>query len=108
MIALIIAVVLIIVVGILGKFTSVLTDDQTNFLMASSFLYIMLFGVTRNKLLENNASFFENKIYYPLIFYIIWYATGMGLSNYLVPADNFRGFFSTQNSQMSQRNFQPR
>ena len=126
MIALMISLVLIVFVGLLGKYTSFMTQAQTKFLgkytsfmtqaqtkflLVSAVLYIILFGVVMSMLTSDRGIlevFMDNSIYIPLIFYIVWYLTSASLTNVLTGRNDYQGFFEDTNPYMSRRNLMPR
>lgn len=111
MIALVISLVLIVCVGLLGKYTSFMTQAQTKFLLVSAVLYIILFGVVMSMLTSDKGIlevFMDNSVYIPLIFYIVWYITSASLTNVLTGRNDYQGFFEDTNPHMSRRNLMPR
>ena len=107
MIALLISLLLIIVIWILSKYTSIMTIPQTRFIMVSSILYILLFGVIMSLLISNKGIMeilMDNTTYIPLIFYIIWYVSSASISNLFTGKNNYQGFFDNSNKFMSSRN----
>ena len=107
MISLLISLLLIIVIWLLSKYTSIMTIPQTRFIMVSSILYILLFGVVMSLLISNKGIMeilMDNTTYIPLIFYIIWYVSSASISNLFTGKNNYQGFFDNSNKFMSSRN----
>ena len=106
MIAFVISLLLIVVIGILGKYTKLLTVSQTRFALISSVLYIIFFGITMSMLTSNKSLFdvfTENSVYIPLIFYMLWYITSSSIVNRLTGNNDYQGFFGDSSKYMSQR-----
>jgi len=111
MIALVISLVLIVIVGLLGKYTSLMSHSQNKFLLVSSVLYIVLFGIFMSTLTTDKGLmeiFMDNSTYAPLIFYILWYVSSSGITNALTGRTDYRGFFEDTNPYMSKRHIRPR
>jgi len=103
--------VLIVAVGLLGKYTSYITPAQNKFMLVSSVLYIILFGVVMTMLTSNKdvmETFMDNSTFAPLIFYILWYVISASITNVLTGRNDYQGFFENTNSQMSRRHIRPR
>ena len=106
MIALAITLVLIIIVGIIGYYTNVIKQSQTDFIIVSSVLYIIIFGIIRSFILSKEglyAVLMNNKMFYPLVFYILWYFTSSLVGNKFTGSNNYQGFFDNTNKYMSKR-----
>lgn len=111
MIALLISLLLIVVIWILSKYTSIMTTSQIRFIIVSSVLYIVLFGVVMSLLISNKGIMeilMDNSTYIPLIFYIIWYISSASISNLFTGKNDYQGFFDNSNKFMSSRNIMPR
>jgi len=111
MIALVLSLVLIVCVALLGKYTSIMTPTQTKFILVSSVLYIMLFGVILSMLTSDKGIlevFMDNSTFIPLIFYIFWYISSASIVNKLTGNNDYQGFFEDTNPYMSKRNIMPR
>ena len=111
MIALVISLVLIVIVGLLGKYTSFMTEAQNKFILVSSVLYIVLFGIVMSMLTTDKGTmeiFMDNSTYTPLIFYILWYVSSAGVTNALTGRTDYMGFFEDTNPYMSRRHIRPR
>lgn len=110
MIALVISLLLIVVIWILNQYTTLMTNSQSRFIMISSVLYIILFGIVMSLLLSNKGIMeilSDNSIYIPLIFYIIWYFSSVSISNLFTGKNDYRGFFDNRNKFMSIRDTMP-
>ena len=72
MIALVISLLLIVVLWILKKYTTFMSDTQFRFIMISSVLYIILLGIVMSMLTSSKKIMdilMDNSLYIPLIFY---------------------------------------
>ena len=106
MITFILSLVSIIIVGIIGNYTPILTKEQSSYLLVSSVLYILLFGfiMRSNTILETIKN---NSLYTPLLFYMLWYISSSVLVNLFTGKNNHIGFFEDQNLHMSERKIKP-
>ena len=71
MIALVISLLLIVVLWILKKYTTFMSDTQFRFIMISSVLYIILLGIVMSMLTSSKKIMdilMDNSLYIPLIF----------------------------------------
>ena len=111
MIALVVSLLLIVVAALLGIYTSIMTPTQSKFILVSSILYIILFGVILSILTSDKGIievFMDNSVYTPLIFYIFWYVTSATLVNLFTGNNDYQGFFENSNRYMSERNIMQR
>jgi hypothetical protein len=111
MIALLISLLLIVIVWLLNKYTSIMTIPQSRFIMVSAVLYILLFGIVMSLLISNKGIMeilMDNSTYIPLIFYIIWYVSSASISNLFTGKNDYQGFFDNRNKFMSIRNITAR
>lgn len=108
MIALMISILLIIVAMILKKYTHIMTKTQFKFIITSSILYIFLFGVVYYLL--NSKGIIEilsdDKLFFPLIFYILWFGCSASVSKVFTMQNNYSGFFD-KSKYMSERETMP-
>jgi len=108
MIAFGISVVLIIIAMILKKYTTIMTKTQFKFIITSSVLYIFLFGVMYYLL--NSKGILEilsnNSLFYPLVFYMIWFGLSASIAKIFNVQNNYSGFFD-KNKYMSERETMP-
>lgn len=111
MIALVISLILIVGIGLLGKYTTFMTPSQNKFILVSSILYIILFGVLMKMLTSDKGvmeTFMNNRTFAPLIFYILWYVSSACVVNVFTGRTDYRGFFEDTNPYMSKRHVRPR
>ena len=111
MIAFVISLLLIIIVGILGKYTSIMSQTQFRFITISSILYIILLGLTMSLLIYNKGIiqvFMDNSTFIPLIFYILWFVSSASISKLFTGRNEYQGFFDSNDKYMSNRNIMPR
>jgi uncharacterized membrane protein len=110
MIALVISLLLIVVLWILKKYTKIMSVTQFNFIIISSVLYIILFGIVMSMLTSSKGIMeiiMDNSLYIPLIFYIFWYVSSASISHLFTGDHNYQGFFDSNNKYMSERNVMP-
>lgn len=105
MLAFIGSLILIVITWLLGKYTKIMTEDQVKFILGSSVLYIILFGMVMSSLTSND-NLMDDAIYLPLIFYILWYVTSASFTNRLTGHNDHTGFFDNSSPYMSQRSVQ--
>ena len=111
MIAFVLSLLLIVGTALFGKYTSFLTKEQLKFILVSSVLYIIIFGVILTLLTSNRGRtelVFDNNIFIPLIFYVLWYISSAIITNLFTGNNDYTGFFDSTNSHMSVRNIMPR
>ena len=111
MIAIILSLLLIVAVIILGLYTSIMKQEQIKFIISSSVLYIIFFGVAMSMLTSNKGiveMLTDNNTYIPLIFYILWYVSSASISNLFTGKNDYTGFFENTHPYMSKRNLMPR
>lgn len=105
MIILILSFGLLFITWCIFKYTNLITEKQGVFLVSSSFLYIVLFGLAFSLLMGSDNLFNDvtkNSTYFPLVFYIIWFSISSIISNKFVNQRNYIGFFE-ENNYMSKR-----
>ena len=110
MIALVISLLLIVVLWILKKYTTFMSDTQYRFIIISSVLYIILLGFVMSMLISSKGIMeiiMNNSLYIPLIFYILWYVSSASISKLFTGKNNYQGFFDNSNKYMSERNVMP-
>jgi uncharacterized membrane protein len=110
MIALVISLLLIVVLWILKKYTTFMSDTQFRFIMISSVLYIILLGIVMSMLTSSKKIMdilMDNSLYIPLIFYILWYVSSASISKLYTGKNNYQGFFDNSNKYMSERQVMP-
>jgi uncharacterized membrane protein YdjX (TVP38/TMEM64 family) len=111
MIAFVLSLVLIVIIALLGKYTSFMTEAQNKFILVSAVLYIIIFGVILSMLTDNKGLlevFMNNSTYIPLIFYILWYVVSAAIANIFTGRNDYIGFFEDTHKYMSKRNLMPR
>jgi hypothetical protein len=104
---------LILIVGswLLGKFTKLMTSEQSKLLSVSSILYVVFLVFFRSMLLSENIEpeeivslLFKNTIYYPLILYILWFTISTIITNKLPRYQNYIGFGPSSDNWISHQN----
>jgi hypothetical protein len=107
MIALVVSLVLMVIVGLIGYYTNIISVNESKFLIVSSVLYIILFGIIKTRLTTGkgaSTALMIDSLYYPLIFYMLWFFTSASIGKLLTGRNNYQGFFEAQNRFMSTRN----
>lgn len=108
MIAFIVSSLLIITIALTGNY--ILTPKEMRFVVASSILYIFLFGLLMPGFKTGQGvtiKLLDDKTYTPLIFYIIWYVASASLTNIFTGSNNYQGFFQDSKRYMSTRRTYP-
>ena len=111
MTAFVLSLILIVVIALLGRYTSFMTEAQNRFILVSAVLYIIIFGVIMSMLTSDKGLlevFMDNSTYIPLIFYILWYVASAVIANMFTGRNDYVGFFEDTHQYMSKRNLMPR
>jgi fatty acid desaturase len=98
MYAFLISFVLIFIVYMLSDYR-VMTKKDSNFIIKSSIIYVLLFGFARGILLDKSV--LVDASYIPLVFYILWSVTNVFLGHMLTGRTNYIYFYERQNKYMS-------
>jgi hypothetical protein len=113
--ALVLLMFVILLLGIVTKYTHILTVKQGRFLVWSSILYVIVLvlfkgvllssgdvsGKNLQHLVTNNASLF------PLFFFIAWFFVSAAISNAVSGRQDYQGFWSTRDLSISERQEMP-
>ena len=113
--ALILLMVIFFLVGIIVKYTHILTVKQGRFLIWSSILYVIVLVLFRGMLLSsgdvsgkhlqqlvtNDASII------PLFYFITWFFVSAAISNAVSGKQDYQGFWSSRNLSISERQEMP-
>jgi hypothetical protein len=111
MLGFVILLVLTVVIWILGKATKLLTKKQTNFLLTSIFLYVILVIVLYNMLTSNGSMnvndfgglLFDDKRYFPLFLFIIWFYLSCLVGNLLTKSGEYTSFSNSRSVWVSEQ-----